>query len=689
MYDTELRFFFSSATEFEVAYYSFWCLDVHVRKFTEDMGYRSNIVPGELPGYGAIFMSNSGTKKECFQRKLFGLPLAQSDFVLHVKKGMFLFLFEFEKRQLHGVFRATSNGEIDIEPHAFRSSQKSFPAQVPFTSVWNCYPLYEHEFKDAIRDNYFSWKKFKFGLSKHQVDELLRLFHSKRISKNNPPRTCLRYDDNSGKRDSRYGDNRKKVRERMKFIEEKNGHGFEIDEVKEIDNQGYKTLMKKRAHKDNKEVLLTNRMKEIDDFGDCGYRKLDKRLDHTLRGLRRVSDESLHFQCDINNGNKNFLVDCIAYKKKYRDYSRVQDEYHVIDDFSENHSALDNLGNSPNKGTQKIVDGWFFPTVESQQRRLTNHPKGVTLTTDVCQNPNYEPRTPSFEPRKEDFGIKLCSDEEFDLKNANQNLSDFIPVSEASKHFQNRFEANNIENSYERKFLNLTSCDPSIYPSETIPPHFRKPRSKKYVRKASVFDHLNSAPKPLIHKQEHESDEKSELDASTMLEKVVREEKESTFEQDDKNVDYEALKKESDVKVECEGIDIVEETRVVDFKRRKRTNKKNLDDEFKENNTSGTDSDVGMCCKRRRLVRPVFVKKELNVSNDENVPLKDDSSLRKACESVKKIEGQKHNIESCLQVEQNGNAIDSEKQEEIWGFDDMAWVVSSKYEHKMCGWIDE
>lgn len=100
------------------------------RKFTEDMGYRSNIVPGELPGYGAIFMSNSGTKKECFQRKLFGLPLAQSDFVLHVKKGMFLFLFEFEKRQLHGVFRATSNGEIDIEPHAFRSSQKCFPAQV-------------------------------------------------------------------------------------------------------------------------------------------------------------------------------------------------------------------------------------------------------------------------------------------------------------------------------------------------------------------------------------------------------------------------------------------------------------------------------------------------------------------------------------------------------------------------------
>ncbi|CAH1436767.1 unnamed protein product [Lactuca virosa] len=668
VYDTELRFSFSSATEFEVAYYSFWCLDVHVRKFTEDMAYRGNIVPGELPGYGAIFMSNSGTKKECFQRKLFGLPLAQSDFVLHVKKGI--------------------------------SSQKCFPAQVPFTSVWNCYPLYEHEFKDAIRDNYFSWKKFKFGLSKHQVNKLLTLFRSKRISKNNPPRTCLRYDDNSGKRDTRYDDNRKKVRDRMKFIEEENVDGFEVDEVKEIDNQGYKTLMKKRAHKDNKEVFLTNRMKEIDDFDDCGHRKLDKRLDHTLRGLRRVSDESLHFQCDINNGNENILVDGIAYKNKYfRDYNRLQDEYHyhVINDFSENHSALNNLGNSPNKGTQKIVDGWFFRTVESQQRRLTNHPKGVTLTTDVCQNPKYEPRTPPFEPREEDIGIKLCSDEEFDLENVNQNLSDFIPVSEASKHFQNPFEVNNIENSYEHMFPNLTSCDtslitthtpydPPIYPSETIPPHFRKPRSKKYVRKASVFDRLNSAPKPLIHEQEHESDKKSELDASV---KVVREEKESTFEQDDKNVDYEVLKKESDVKVECEGIEIVEETRVVDFKRRKRTNKKNLDDEFKENNTSGTDSDVRMCCKRRRLVRPVFVKKESNVSNDENIPLKDDSSLRKGCESVRKIEGQKDNIESCWQVEQNGNAIDSEKHEEIWGFDDMAWVVSSKYEHKMCGWIDE
>ncbi|CAH1436769.1 unnamed protein product [Lactuca virosa] len=150
--------------------------------------------------------------------KLLGLPLAQSNFVLNVKKGMILFLFEFERRQLHGVFRATSNGEIDIEPNAFKSSGKSFPAQVRFAPVWKCNPLSEHEFKAAIKENYFSWKKFNFGLSKDQVYRLVTLFHSKRIPKK-PSEGDAR----------RFGDYRNTIRDRVRE-----------DEVKEIDDQGYK-----------------------------------------------------------------------------------------------------------------------------------------------------------------------------------------------------------------------------------------------------------------------------------------------------------------------------------------------------------------------------------------------------------------------------------------------------------------
>lgn len=87
-------------------------------------------VHGLLPEHGAIFMSNARTKRECLRKKLFGLPSSLSKFVKNVKAGMFLFLFEYEKRELHGVFKAASDGEIDIVPAAYGSSGKRFPAQV-------------------------------------------------------------------------------------------------------------------------------------------------------------------------------------------------------------------------------------------------------------------------------------------------------------------------------------------------------------------------------------------------------------------------------------------------------------------------------------------------------------------------------------------------------------------------------
>lgn len=96
----------------------------------------SNGASGEEPEYGAIFMSNNSTRKECLRRELFGLPNWQAGFVKQVKAGMLLFLFEFESRELHGVFQACSDGAINIEPDAFCSSGKQFPAQVvAFTFV--------------------------------------------------------------------------------------------------------------------------------------------------------------------------------------------------------------------------------------------------------------------------------------------------------------------------------------------------------------------------------------------------------------------------------------------------------------------------------------------------------------------------------------------------------------------------
>ncbi|ONK74844.1 uncharacterized protein A4U43_C03F10710 [Asparagus officinalis] len=125
---------------------------------------------------GAILMSNRETKLECLQRKLFGLPSSKSKFIKQIKTGMLLFLFEHEERKLYGVFEATSDGALNIEPNAFLSSGKFFPAQVLFKRVWMCKPLSEDEFYDAIKDNYYTQNKFHFGLSHDQV--CLLLFYS-------------------------------------------------------------------------------------------------------------------------------------------------------------------------------------------------------------------------------------------------------------------------------------------------------------------------------------------------------------------------------------------------------------------------------------------------------------------------------------------------------------------------------
>lgn len=85
---------------------------------------------GEVPEFGAIFMSSIATKRECFKKKIMGLPLSKANFVKQVKCGMVLFLFEFERRELFGVYRASSDGAVNIAPHAFSSSGDCYPAQV-------------------------------------------------------------------------------------------------------------------------------------------------------------------------------------------------------------------------------------------------------------------------------------------------------------------------------------------------------------------------------------------------------------------------------------------------------------------------------------------------------------------------------------------------------------------------------
>ncbi|OEL33592.1 hypothetical protein BAE44_0005389, partial [Dichanthelium oligosanthes] len=64
------------------------------------------------------------TRKESFDKKIFGLNPYCADFVEKVKAGTTLFLYHVEQHKLHGVFEATSDGAVNIIPDAFVSSGK-------------------------------------------------------------------------------------------------------------------------------------------------------------------------------------------------------------------------------------------------------------------------------------------------------------------------------------------------------------------------------------------------------------------------------------------------------------------------------------------------------------------------------------------------------------------------------------
>ncbi|XP_062193656.1 uncharacterized protein LOC133897098 [Phragmites australis] len=132
---------------------------------------------------GAIFMSNTVTREQCFQKNIFGLPLEYASFVNNVKKGMPLFLFDHTLRKLYGVFEAASDGGLNIDKSAFQSIQRSYPTQVRINIIWKCRPLNEDEFFPAIEKNYYLPRKFYFDLSFNQVVRLYELFDDRKVER--------------------------------------------------------------------------------------------------------------------------------------------------------------------------------------------------------------------------------------------------------------------------------------------------------------------------------------------------------------------------------------------------------------------------------------------------------------------------------------------------------------------------
>ncbi|KAL2529311.1 B2 protein [Forsythia ovata] len=122
---------------------------------------------------GYIFMCNGKTKPDCIRYRVLGLPAARIDVVKKIKPHMKLFLFDFDLKLLHGIYTASSNGELGIVPTAFEGK---FPAQVKFEILNDCFPLPESVFKHAIKENYHGGSKFRQELTEEQVTNLMSMF---------------------------------------------------------------------------------------------------------------------------------------------------------------------------------------------------------------------------------------------------------------------------------------------------------------------------------------------------------------------------------------------------------------------------------------------------------------------------------------------------------------------------------
>ncbi|HCJ67104.1 MAG TPA: DNA methylase, partial [Elusimicrobia bacterium] len=86
----------------------------------------------EVYAKGYIFACTNKTERECFEHMIFSSNKLYAENVLRIAKGDLLFLFNIDKDQLCGLFKAKSEGKKNIIPEAWEGK---YPYQVEVEKV--------------------------------------------------------------------------------------------------------------------------------------------------------------------------------------------------------------------------------------------------------------------------------------------------------------------------------------------------------------------------------------------------------------------------------------------------------------------------------------------------------------------------------------------------------------------------
>ncbi|CAI5990785.1 unnamed protein product, partial [Closterium sp. NIES-65] len=129
----------------------------------------TDVPPLEDPLAGYIFVCNNETMEDDIKRELFGLPQKYHESVRGIQPGMPLFLYNYTTHHLHGVFEASSEGGLNLDP-----SLSKFPSQVRVRLREQRSPLDETKFRRFLY--HYDGPKFRLELSLTEANNLLRVF---------------------------------------------------------------------------------------------------------------------------------------------------------------------------------------------------------------------------------------------------------------------------------------------------------------------------------------------------------------------------------------------------------------------------------------------------------------------------------------------------------------------------------